>query len=236
MLNGIKVFNSEHQSGDVVEATRRSDGMWILDGQKAADVPVVDAGIRKFGEQPIGYLNGQVFNAEEDDLLRLSVDTAPDSPASAPEDGGMFTVRVWLNRPTTRQFRFRLSLSGSATYLVDYTISVDIDEDIIIAAGEAYKDIELIAILDEDTGPDETIIVTIERVSPCRIVKPAVELVIESEVSEVFDCAAEFAAFMALDHRPHLFVLNPRPDAVPVTWVCPHDPSQTFIFYNVLIV
>ena len=35
--NGVKIFNSEHQFGDVVVATQRSDGMMILDGLKAVD-------------------------------------------------------------------------------------------------------------------------------------------------------------------------------------------------------
>lgn len=66
--NGVKIFNSEHQFGDVVLATQRSDGMMILDGVKATLTVATELGILKFGEQPVGYLNGQVWNEEEEIL------------------------------------------------------------------------------------------------------------------------------------------------------------------------
>jgi hypothetical protein len=61
-LNGMKIFNSEHRVGDVVQATRRSDGMMILDGPKGGrSVSVAEL---TGGRGRAGYLNGQVFNDE----------------------------------------------------------------------------------------------------------------------------------------------------------------------------
>jgi hypothetical protein len=36
-LNGMKIFNAAHQTGDVVLATQRSDGVMILDSAKAEE-------------------------------------------------------------------------------------------------------------------------------------------------------------------------------------------------------
>lgn len=71
LLNGMKIFNAAHQLGDVVLATRRSDGMMILEGVKvsgSSDGGRIDrdVGVEEFGSKPIGYLNGQVFNNEEE--------------------------------------------------------------------------------------------------------------------------------------------------------------------------
>jgi hypothetical protein len=69
-LNGQKVFNSAHEVGDLVLATRRSDGMMILDAAKAFDGSngEIDReiGVKEFGNKPVGYLNGQVFNNENE--------------------------------------------------------------------------------------------------------------------------------------------------------------------------
>lgn len=66
--NGIKIFNAAHQSGDIVLATQRSDGMMILDSAKAFEPSTTTAeiGLRGFGDRPVGYLNGQIFNNEEE--------------------------------------------------------------------------------------------------------------------------------------------------------------------------
>jgi hypothetical protein len=64
--NGIKIFNSAHQSGDLVLATQRSDGMMILDSAKAVESVSGIGKLEGFGEQPIGYLRGQVWNNEEE--------------------------------------------------------------------------------------------------------------------------------------------------------------------------
>lgn len=67
-LNGMKIFNAAHQVGDVVRATRRSDGIMMLDGVKAFEVPTADKsiGVKEFGKQPNGYLQGQVFNGDDE--------------------------------------------------------------------------------------------------------------------------------------------------------------------------
>ena len=71
--NGVKIFNSAHEFGDVVLATQRSDGMMILDGVKATVTEVVNTSftLGGFGEKPVGYLNGQVFNNEDEVILPI---------------------------------------------------------------------------------------------------------------------------------------------------------------------
>jgi hypothetical protein len=77
--NGLKIFNSVHQFGDVVLATQRSDGMLILDGVKTEMLTPKADFYDTFtsSEGGVGYLNGQVFN-EEDELTKthLSVEFA----------------------------------------------------------------------------------------------------------------------------------------------------------------
>lgn len=172
-LNGLKVFNSEHRVGDVVQATERSDGMIILDGLKAAAVTSAAVTSASLSDRR-GYLNGQVFNNEDEDLINLSIDLAPNVNPIQPEGGGTFAVRVRLNRSLRNEFRFRVDLSGSATYLVDYAISIDPNEDVIIPAGAGFIDLIIIAlndVLDEDL---ETVVVSIRQVSRCRVVKSSV--------------------------------------------------------------
>lgn len=64
-LNGIKNFNSASKPGDLVQATRRSDGLIVLDGPKAVDEPVGLFGAIP-GSKPDGYLRGQIWNDDED--------------------------------------------------------------------------------------------------------------------------------------------------------------------------
>jgi hypothetical protein len=99
MLNGIKTFNAEHQIGEVVEATRRSDGMWILDSSKAIDRPVQQLELEKFGEQPIGYLNGQVFNVEEEVGSLVSITLLPDPPPNQILSSNQILLRFSRTRP-----------------------------------------------------------------------------------------------------------------------------------------
>lgn len=157
--NGIKIFNAAHQTGDVVLTTRRSDGMMILDGVKAADVATSTSPLTvslipsgafssTFGGGGVGYLQGQVWNDEAVVVPTISIDFAPDSLESLREGQGFFVVRVSIDRPQNSDLKFRVDLSGSAEYLVDYTISEDPLEDIVIEAGQWYIDINMSPIID----------------------------------------------------------------------------------------
>ena len=69
--NGVKIFNSEHQFGDVVLGTERSDGMIILDSAKASTnlLPIPDGAFSTASAgSGRGYLNGQIWNEEEEVL------------------------------------------------------------------------------------------------------------------------------------------------------------------------
>jgi hypothetical protein len=69
-LNGLKIYNAAHQVGDPVMATRRDDGMLILDNPKAADPQSLTGSA--VGNRS-GYLNGQVFNTPEEEEYQPQV-------------------------------------------------------------------------------------------------------------------------------------------------------------------
>jgi hypothetical protein len=144
--NGIKIFNSAHEFGDVVLATERSDGMMILDGVKATLTEVVTTsfGLGGFGEKPVGYLAGQVFNNEEEVILPIaSIDFAPGSPTELEPGAGDFVVRIKIDRPQNTDLRVKLELSGTAAS-GDYTVvGLDGDSIAIVPAGELYFDVAI---------------------------------------------------------------------------------------------
>jgi hypothetical protein len=143
--NGMKVFNSEHQFGDVVMGTRRSDGMMILDGLMSNHNVMVNnevLGVQGFGDRSIGYLHGQTWNDDDEVFLpTVSIAFAPGSPTSLKRGQGSFTIRILLEPIQPRDLKFRIALSGVAEYLVHYTMSVDPTEDIIIPSGSEYREI-----------------------------------------------------------------------------------------------
>jgi hypothetical protein len=140
-LNGIKIFNAEHQTGDVVRMTRRSDGMLILEGVKAIEAETLskEIEIEKFGEQPNGYLFGQVFNVDEEirSLLTLTLETVF---TEIIRGCAIFNLKVTLDRAVAREIKFKLAYTGTAANPLDYEIGwdgdvVDTDAEITIAAG-----------------------------------------------------------------------------------------------------
>lgn len=170
--NGMKVFNAEHQFGDVVLATERSDGLMILDGVVAVDVPtpIVSATLSPLrwrslslgrggdfsgafaggggdGGGGVGYLNGQVFNeGEEVPIPTISIDFAPNSPTALfLGGGGSFVLRVALYRRQQKALKFRVDLSGVLAQIPSwYTLSEDLAEDVEIDAGQMYKDLAIV--------------------------------------------------------------------------------------------
>lgn len=146
--NGMKIFNSAHEFGDVVQVTRRSDGMLILDGVKAADTdgstPLTEIGLKGFGEKPVGYLNGQVFNNEEEVILPVvSIDFAPNSPEELEPGDGTFVFRLKLDRVRGKETKVKCKISGTADES-DYTIDSGLTDLIAsIPAGSEFVDIEI---------------------------------------------------------------------------------------------
>ena len=63
-LNGIKNFNSRYQKGDVVLATKRNDGMIILDNINAVKT-IINPRLPVNESKAKGYLTGQIFNREQ---------------------------------------------------------------------------------------------------------------------------------------------------------------------------
>jgi hypothetical protein len=148
--NGIKIFNSAHEFGDVVLATQRSDGMMIMDGAKATLTEVVNTSfiLGGFGEKPVGYLNGQVFNNEDEVILpTVSVKFAPGSLEQLAPGAGDFVVRIKIDRPQRKDLRVKLEFAGTAI-AADYTI-VGLAADsptvpiVIIPAGANFADITI---------------------------------------------------------------------------------------------
>ncbi len=205
MLNGLKIFNAAHAVGDVVLATQRSDGMMVLDSVKAVtDVPTTvtrDLGLQKFGEQPVGYLHGQVWNNEDEPILPIvSVKFAPGSPTELAPNAGNFVVRIKIDRPQRRDLRIKVELTGTAPS-GDYTVT-GLDDDlsvnaqaqplrVVVPVGELYFDVVIrpiqnslnlpeIAILkllqdrEYRIGPDDSVTATI------AVPKPVVSLLLPS--------------------------------------------------------
>jgi hypothetical protein len=143
-LNGLKIFNAAHQSGDVVLATQRSDGMLILDSAKAVESVSEIGKLGKFGEQPIGYLHGQVWNSEDNMILPVvSVKFAPGSPTSLAPNAGNFVVRIEIERPQPRDLPVKCELTGTAPS-GDYSYTgLDTDKIAIIPAGLLFKDVTI---------------------------------------------------------------------------------------------
>ncbi len=96
--NGIKIYNAEHRVGDIVNATKRGDGMIILDNPIAADpssLTVSAAGNRD------GYLNGQVFNGEEVTKRGRAFVTTYDAYLTA-KNSGSYPLDIAKNDPGTQ--------------------------------------------------------------------------------------------------------------------------------------
>jgi hypothetical protein len=169
--NGIKIFNSAHEFGDVVLATQRSDGMMILDGVKATLTEVVtnSFGLGGFGEKPVGYLAGQVFNNEEEVILpTVSIDFAPGSPTELEPGAGDFVVRIKIDRPQRKDLRVKCELAGTAA-IGDYTVSgLDGDLIAIVPAGADYFDIT-IAPIGNFLGVNETVVITAIQASGYKV-------------------------------------------------------------------
>ncbi len=159
LLNGMKIFNAAHQVGDVVLATRRSDGMMILDSAKAVDTsPDANLTIESFGDRPIGYLNGQIFNNEDEIKLSVvSVEFAPGSPTELEPGAGDFTVRISIPRAERKNLRVKCELAGTALGGDYSVIGLDGDSIAIILAGQLFFDV-VITPNQNSSGADETII------------------------------------------------------------------------------
>lgn len=184
--NGIKIFNAAYEPGDIVAATRRSDGLFALDSVKAIDPPSLPT----FGEGSAiltkasirnerGYLQGQVFNNEEEDIPVLSIEFAPESPEELARGQGSFVVRISVRNIQNKDLDFYLELSGTAIRLTDYTTSFDPEEKITLLAGQQYKDIivtpsgQIIDSIDVDA------IVALKPDRAYKIAKPNVKLAIK---------------------------------------------------------
>jgi hypothetical protein len=169
--NGIKIFNSQHEFGDVVLATRRSDGMMILDSVKATltEVAPNSFGLGGFGEKPVGYLAGQVFNNEAEVILpTVSIEFAPGSPEELEPNAGVFVVRIKIDRPQTRDLQVKCELSGTAVS-ADYSyIGLDSGLMATISAGELFFDITITPTANS-LGQDETIIADVLQDSAYKI-------------------------------------------------------------------
>ena len=172
--NGVKIFNSAHEFGDVVLATQRSDGMMILDGVKATVTEVVNTSftLGGFGEKPVGYLNGQVFNNEDEVILPIvSVKFAPGIPEELAPGAGDFVVRIKIDRPQRKDLRVRLEFTGTAIAADYTTVGLAADSPtvpiVIIPAGGNFADITITPASSVDSA--KTIIVTAMQLREYRI-------------------------------------------------------------------
>jgi hypothetical protein len=150
-------------------ATQRSDGMLILDSAKAVESVSEIGKLGKFGEQPIGYLHGQVFNNEDEVILpTVSVKFAPSSPTSLAPNAGSFVVRISIDRPQRKDLTVKCELTGTAPS-ADYTYAgLDADKFATIPAGLLIKDLTFTPI-SNTTTTNETVIIKALALSIYRI-------------------------------------------------------------------
>jgi hypothetical protein len=128
-LNGVKIFNAAHQAGDVVRMTRRSDGMMMLDGAKAVEVPSADRSIsvKELGKPPEGYLNGQIWNTEspiDGKILTINRLTSANQPIST-SLFGFRGIRIYASDLLIEEAEFDTgtgldAVFGSAPVNLDY--------------------------------------------------------------------------------------------------------------------
>lgn len=191
--NGLKIFNSAHQFGDVVLATQRSDGMLILDGVKATVTEIVTTnfGLGGFGEKPVGYLNGQVFNNEEEVILpTVSIEFAPGSLQELapqvdlldqiPYSQRVFVVRIKIDRPQRKDLQVKLELSGTASSS-NYTVATLPSRTLLqqpggvtILQGKLYVDVEIFHSQPNRSGVNQTIVLTAISQREYRVSTPSI--------------------------------------------------------------
>jgi hypothetical protein len=170
-LNGLKVFNAAHQSGDPVLAMQRSDGLMILDSVKAVESVLEIGKLRGFGEQPIGYLAGQVWNNEDEIVLPvISVEFAPGSPTSLAPNIGDFVVRISVDRPQSKDLIIKLQFTGTAAINHYNTTGLDANQSAILPAGAVFYDFFITPL--QTQGFDETIVLTIQSDSSYTVGSP----------------------------------------------------------------
>lgn len=193
MLNGLKIFNAAHAVGDVVLATQRSDGMMILDSVKAAtDASATvtrEFGLQKFGEQPVGYLNGQIWNNEDEVILpTVSIEFAPgslqelapqvDTLDQIPYSQRVFVVRIKIDRPQPRDLQVKLGLSGTALSSNYTTVTLPsralFSGSVKILSGALYADVEIFHSQPNRSGINQTIVLTAISQREYRISKQSV--------------------------------------------------------------
>jgi hypothetical protein len=219
-LNGMKIFNAEHRVGDVVQATRRSDGMMILDGPKAVDEPVGLFGAVP-GGKPDGYLRGQIWN-DEDELAvpSIAIDFAPDTSTVLDRYEGSFTVRITIKEKQSKDLRFRVELAGTAISGVDYSpTDFNPDQEIIIGAGQKYKDISIGPIYAEVDYTNNIIV----NLKPSRLYKttkssitlPLVPITFRYRISTNIYSPQVTTSFVEQD----LYLLNSNKTAYEAEWI-----------------
>lgn len=89
--DGVKLFESSYEVGDEVAATRRSDGIWLLNSlpPTIATAPPLPRTTPDVPSRDLDYLDGRVFNNEE-----------PEEPGDLPNIAILYRVRGWYRRFT----------------------------------------------------------------------------------------------------------------------------------------
>jgi hypothetical protein len=124
------------------------------------------------------YLGGQVWNRSIALKSSLSIEIAPGSSIRANQRADTFIVRVRLDIPQREDLKFKITLSGSASYPGDYSISENPNEDITIPAERDYIDITIVPTRAPGNEIDKTIAIVLSSEERIRLGKRELELTI----------------------------------------------------------
>ena len=170
LLNGIKIFNAVHKEGDLVSVTQRSDGMAILNNINAKEDPqIVETRSKEFGVKPIGYLQGQVFNNEDEEITPIvSIEFEPLSQSEiVAGQNQFFNIRISVNKAQRKDLKVIVAVSGTATSS-DYSTSflgLDSEGNLIvpILGGRLFQNIRIYPIKNPPYKKKTIILQTLRR-------------------------------------------------------------------------
>jgi hypothetical protein len=118
---GVKIFNSKHETGDAVLAFERSDGLFVLESDKSVEDESEEAWIPE--ERRDGYLRGQIWNRDEEEIDRLPKVSIVAS-VSQVNEGGAFAFLIKLDRAPKREIEIEFAIHSKAADTLSYNYPI----------------------------------------------------------------------------------------------------------------
>lgn len=130
------------------------------DGDEPDETVVVDIAAVT-GALESGVQQATTTIADDDEPVAPDVTLTVDNP-SIPEAAGTATLTITLSEATTAPVTVDLAVSGTATAVSDYTISAT---QVVFEVGTTTQDVTVVAVQDEVSDPNETVVVDIAAVA-----------------------------------------------------------------------